>query len=381
MSRLRTCCLVILVACTELACTARERPPLPTVAGPEANDLVAATYGYVLTPHRATSNGFMSEIALMDLPSLVERDIQPPREGPYGFVASASGPDGQGRIAYVQQNGWGDSARLSIIDVDGANNRVIAAGVRAAGHVFGEHPALAPTGGAVALLVNVAEAWPHGEYIRRGTLTVWRPETNRADAIATDAIDAGFAWFPDGHRLVYVARVPRETIEGGDADQLTSGVPNCTGGAVREDSVPLIYIVDVRSGVRRPLHVGTNPVVSTDGSAVLLDLCGFVILVDNAGQHPREVTLPGNLHRPLAFLDGHVVVYWGLPTEGAPVVRSPYGSFGAGTQLVTIKIADLATGRFQTVIPAIDPRWDASFAHSASAPDTMPARHTLAPLH
>ena len=157
-------------------------------------------------------------------------------------------------------------------------------------------------------------------------------------------------------------------------NHLKGGTPGCNGKPTGQDAIPVVYVVDVRSGARRPLHVGTNPVVSTDGTAVLLE-CGVAILVDTAGKNVRRVTLPGDLNRPLALLDGHMVVYWGLPTQGAPVVRSPFGSFGAGTQAVTIKVADLTTGRFQTIIPVIDPREFASFAQSAHVVEITPGSH------
>ena len=39
----------------------------------------------------------------------------------------------------------------------------------------------------------------------------------------------------------------------------------------------------------------------------------------------------------------------------------------------TIKVADLATGRFQTILPAVDPRREASFGQAGSVIGTTPA--------
>src|SRR5665647_2207324 len=122
MHRIGLSSLVILSACTALACFGGERPPLPVVSGPEAKDLLGATRGYVLMTHRDTSNGFESEIGLTAMPSLAQQVIRPPREGSYVMVGLFSGPDERDRIAYEQTNGTGDTARLNVINVDGSNN-------------------------------------------------------------------------------------------------------------------------------------------------------------------------------------------------------------------------------------------------------------------
>jgi hypothetical protein len=56
-----------------------------------------------------------------------------------------------------------------------------------------------------------------------------------------------------------------------------------------------------------------------------------------------------------------VVVYAGLPTAGAPVGYSEHSSPLVGKKpMRALKIADLATGEFQTVADWIDPRREVS---------------------
>jgi hypothetical protein len=87
--------------------------------------------------------------------------------------------------------------------------------------------------------------------------------------------------------------------------------------------------------------------------------------VDLATGEPSRVRLPGRYGEVVAFLDGRYAIYQALPTQGSPVVRSPYGSFRAGLQMITLKLADVDTGDFQTVVPVIDPRWRVSMGAAA----------------
>jgi hypothetical protein len=76
------------------------------------------------------------------------------------------------------------------------------------------------------------------------------------------------------------------------------------------------------------------------------------------------VSPPGFRGALIAYLPGDLVIYQSRPTQGRPVIRSPYGSFRAGIQMLPIKISDLSTGRFQTIIEAVDPRNPMAFGET-----------------
>ena len=74
---------------------------------------------------------------------------------------------------------------------------------------------------------------------------------------------------------------------------------------------------------------------------------------------------PGNLVRLLGVLalsaDG-VALYWALPTEGSPPEYTRVWSSMVGPRpMKTLKVAELSTGRFETVVSSIDPRRDLTF--------------------
>jgi hypothetical protein len=61
------------------------------------------------------------------------------------------------------------------------------------------------------------------------------------------------------------------------------------------------------------------------------------------------------------------VLYWAWPTEGTEISFTENNSPLAGPkQMRSLKLVDLEDGRFQTVVPSIDPRRSVSFGASDS---------------
>jgi len=355
-------------------------PPLPTVSGPEAADLLPRTHGFLVTRHRRSSDGLTTEIAAVALPSLNESTIQPPIEAPYSIISQVSGPDQNGRIAYVQENISGGLARLGIIRLDGTANKLVMTSTGRAGSVFGAYPTLAPRGGNIAVMVMERDTVSASPWTPVERLAIWNVDTRRRLPATVDADDIGVSWFPDGNKLVYVASIDRKSLSPESLDDLVGSDPACRATVDSLDLIPMVTTLDVQSGEIQPLHAGTNPVVSSDGRSILLE-CGHFQLVDAtshaavpttwAGDTQLHMVSLGSTQTPLALLDSGVVLYWGLPTAGTPVRRSPYGSFEAERQLVTIKLAMIGTRRFQTVLNAIDPGWQVSFGRPAPGFDTV----------
>lgn len=384
---MRRAYLVSLLCISCLACWSDDAPPLPTINGAESVSLLAQVHGVLVTQHRRATDGFTAEIAAVELPGLQQTIIRPPVEGQYVFVTQLSGPDEAGRIAYVQENSDGSIARLSTIRLDGTDNRVILTAVGKSHRVFGAYPTLAPKGGNIAIMEGASNMAGGAQSAGDGRLTIWNIGTKQPTRVAVDAEDVGVSWFPDGDSLVYVANASKDSVLPPALDELTGNSPECLESVDGLDAIPVLSVLDVRSGKVHLLHIGTNPVVSSDGRSVLLRCGGFIVLnLANGSVAPAkwpgdsqlQMVWLGHIQTPLAFLGGHVVVFRGLPTTGAPVIRNPLRGVNGGGQLVTIKVAAIGTHEFQTVIPAIDRRWPVSFGQPSAGFDSVREKHPFA---
>ncbi len=135
------------------------------------------------------------------------------------------------------------------------------------------------------------------------------------------------------------------------------------GEFVEWQTVPVVMVFDTGTGLATLLKVGWSPVPTPDGNAILVsnDLREHRLVDLKAGVE-KAVRLPGDWMGPIAFVTRDVLLYWGLPTAGSvpqwtgdnsPLVgRKPMG---------TLKVADIRTGKFKTVLSPVDPRWQVSF--------------------
>jgi hypothetical protein len=101
--------------------------------------------------------------------------------------------------------------------------------------------------------------------------------------------------------------------------------------------------------------------VSTDGRSVLIRY-GDNWQVDVESGRWRSVKRPGDAGGAIALTGEGLVVYWGLLTTGAaPDFTRTYNPALGPRPMKSIKVADLSSQRFETLLPSLDPRRDLSF--------------------
>lgn len=369
--------LLAVVACGS-GC--RDSRPLLTAPGSETKDILPNIAGYVVMDK---PRGGMIAI---QLPTLKEIVIRPeaPRDVPeFPVVHALSGPDEQGRIAYIDDHFFVRNATdrrhlLKTIRIDGQMDTEIFsrpgsamwATSPAGRREIGKSLALSPVGGRVAFVSRTTHfQMPSGLRIV-GLLEIWDIDKKSGEITNVEVLDEGLAWFHDGKRLVFVKLIDRKSVpaSGPNAEALAKTSPG-------DEKVPSVYLLDVGTGAETFLCVGRTPVVSPDARAVLVsDEDGTWTSVDVATGQRKPITWHG-MTRPdwpktgvVGYPASNVVLAWCLPTEGSRIRYSTTGSFRVGMQMLTLKLARTDSNEFQTVVPYIDRRTEVSFGKAEKYP-------------
>lgn len=335
-------------------------PAPDTVKGPETVGLASRLSGFVVMDRPV---GGMDALAVPGGRRLV---VRPPGSA-VGVVHSLAGPDAEGRIAYVENHAAAGRHSLKTIRIDGGQDERVFSrrGDAFFERAIGTSLALSPSGGMVALVGRLSRfqtnrpAFP----LRIGPLEIWDVRKKSGREVGVFALDRRISWFPDGRRFAYVELVPREKAQFPESASDRFGA-----GFSSWEAVPVVRLFELDSGRRNSLHVGWDPVVSSDGTSVLVrDAEGRSRLVDVKTGGSRAASWPGDAGGAIALSEGGLVLYWGLPTEGTPSEFTPISGNALGPRpMKTLKVALLGTGNFETLLPTIDPRRDVAFGRFAA---------------
>lgn len=347
------------------------RPEVPRVAGPESPLLTARLYGHMVWE---VPRGGIQTVRLPDGDSAVLRPAAPDTATAFPTVHSLSGPDAEGRIAYVEDHFFTADEKdrrhcLKTVRIDGTEDTLVfqrpgsaMQAVGAAGHMaIGRHLALSRRGGQVLLLRDLVPVQMPGSLLGEGTLEVWDVASRASRDLGLRILDAPLAWLPDGRRFVAVSLVARQELPG-DFHGLAE-----LGEVERNwPRLPVVFLGELGSAAVVRLGLGSEAVVSPDGAVVWFggsigQLRSHWSRCELATGAVQPVELPGLAGRAFAAATNDLVLYQGWPTAGAEERWTTVGSRPGGTPLVTIKVADLGARTFATVVPWIDPRSSLSF--------------------
>lgn len=336
---------------------ATEPPRFITVPGPETVGLKNAFHGSILM------NYPVGGLVQYTLPNMKEEFIHTPDivyTEQKGIVHSVSGPDNLGRIVYIE--GHEDTHNLKVKNLtNGTENTIFTRpGEVLLVKAVGKELSLSPVGGLVAVLFN-------GSFHKEGDITIWNIESHQQLPVKIRGVDMGFSWFPDAKKLVYVKLIPKETV----LNLLTSGSVSMVGSDKEIQNanypIPVVYQFDLNTGLSTPLIIGMKPLVSKDGKYIICKSLDFSwIHYDISSKIFQKIVMPGMINDgPIVLLDASHVLYWSFPTEGTIAKMTTNNSpFVGEKQMLSIKIANMKTGQFETLLPYVDPRRSISYGGS-----------------
>ncbi|MEO8383715.1 MAG: hypothetical protein ABI583_00625 [Betaproteobacteria bacterium] len=280
-------------------------------------------------------------IRTIDLATMTATSIRPSNVG-RSAVHTVSEPDATGDVMFV--SGIVSPSRTYTVHMaKSGEEKVLFSGP---GDPLWDHAispiSLAPSGGKAAFVAQPPEN--ESERFRQltaGPLRIWDPATASVRDLGFTAVGERPSWFPDGRMLAYVADAAAST----PIDARTKA--------------PEVRLLDTTTALSTPLAPGHLPLVSSDGLTILITRGrNFeLLLVDVKTKTERVIPRSHGLGTPIALIDSRYLIYIGKPTPGAPIGQTTNNSPRIGPKpMMAIKLLDLETGQFATLVPLIDPR-------------------------
>ena len=292
-------------------------------------------------------------IRAIDIATLNSTTIRPSGAG-HSAIHTLSEPDAQGGVMFV--SGVVSSSRTYTVHfTKSGKEQVLFSGP---GDPLWDNAispiSLAPNGGKAAFVAQPPEnAGKQFRQLTTGPLRIWDSSTASVRDMGITAVGERPSWFPDGRTLAYVA----------DAAASTPSDARPTETVVR--------LLDTTTGDSTLLAPGHLPVVSSDGRSVLIirGRSFELVLVNVNTKTERVIPRSHGLGTPIALIDSRYLIYKGKPTPSAPTGQTTNNSPLVGPKpLMAIKLLDLATGQFATLVPLIDPRRSVTaLAHAAAS--------------
>lgn len=331
--------------------------PAPrTVAGRESPEVARGLTGALL------SEGQDGTVRLLDLRTWRATTIRA-RTALNDPVLRTAGPGAHGEAALIVEHTGSHSLVMPHPDLGSETTILNRQGSALWDDVLGAI-ALTPGGNRIALVSHLQRRQMQNPpaLLMTGEVEVLDLATRKSRVVARDVLEDSLCWYPDGRRLA-VSRLVAGALP---AELVTDGFGE---GFARWEAVPVTSVVDTVTGKERPIHVGWDPVVSTDGKRVLVsDYDSRWCLAETAGGAAQAVALPGSWGSATALLADGRVIYRAYPTAGTRTGYTRFNSPLVGPkQLLTVKVGRLSTGQFCTIVADVDPRMCLSYGPTYSS--------------
>ena len=301
----------------------------------------------------------------ISLPNKEEKAIRIPGASE-GTVHAVSGPDKEGRIAIIENHMVDDFYLLKIYQTDFNAPTTIfkQKGDALWGDEIGDFIALSPTKGLVALVANLSAIQLHNPdaYLKYGYLEIWDTNLKRKVPIQQQALEEKLSWTPNSQQLIFVQLL--DQAEAAALHRQKFKTPSDYGKTdLQWQRVPVVSSLNLESGRVSRIFIGQRALVSKDGKEVVMrDYDNNWAIFSIEGDFIKFISPPGITRFGAIYFDKEKILYWGLPTEGSELLVTENNSPLVGPKpMLTIKVAELSTNRFETIIPYIDPRRELSF--------------------
>jgi hypothetical protein len=296
---------------------------LPTVKGPEDSSVLTSLHGTLLVPPGLDDR---SSFDLYALPSTV-----PHRITLAAGTIDSSGPDADGRIAYLTRDWFESRTQLRLRSLESGKDLVIRewADVLERGCTLAISP-----GSAQVAVVRSNKSHEEGavdDGLDDASVDVIDLESGEVLATKSKVYRPLIRWSSDGRRLLIAANGPFFPAASALYDATTHDLVATDRAGLRklapEFSAELPN--NWSGGFDQPMtDVPSDERSNTPG-----------LLLDESV--PRTV---------IGVVDGRIALYHGLPTEGTEQKFIPFARLGPTAEW-TIKASDLKTGAFCTVVP------------------------------
>jgi hypothetical protein len=232
---------------------------------------------------------------------------------------------------------------------------------------YGKKVSVSPDGKRIALIRNAPPMKDTKFKRKQGTLDIFDIDSKTWQPTAIEALDGHPVQWLDDQRIVFSRAVKREllpaelTIPANETDRYGADYE-------RASIIPVIFIRDLTMGTERAIHIGEvalalpqhNQIIIQDGEQRLriATLGGDLSASQSTFASVPLTAPPGITHRGvIGFAGPTQLLYWAQPLPGREIGYTKSNSPLVGPkQLLSLRIADIRTGDFVTVIERIDPR-------------------------